>query len=119
MIAVAMPRPTTATIAWTRPKRRTWRPKSLVGIGELAGLLGQHDRHAVADRIGEAGGAADQLSGGPVILQRRAGDRTDQHLEQARIDLARRGRRGVSGGGAGNEGGGGLGHGRTPEDEIL
>src|SRR5438876_538598 len=57
---------TTAPIAWASPNRRT-ALKSLVAIAQLARLFRQHDRHAVADRISEAGRAADQLALGAVV----------------------------------------------------
>ena len=53
---------------------------------QLARLLGQHDRNAVAHRIGQARLAADQLAGLAVILQRSLGQRTDQDFQQPRID---------------------------------
>src|SRR6266700_6280836 len=55
---------------------------------ELAGFLGQHDRNAVADRIGELGGARDQLLLGGVVFERALGQRADQDLEQLGIDAA-------------------------------
>src|SRR4029078_1675122 len=51
-------------------------------------FLGQHDRDAIADRIGELGGARDQLLLVAVAFQRTLGDGADQHLEQLRIDAA-------------------------------
>ena len=57
---------------------------------ERAGLLGQHHRHAVAHRIGQPRGAADQLAARRGRTSSGAlGHRTDQHLQQARIDLGR------------------------------
>ena len=53
---------------------------------QLAGLLGQHDRDAVAHRIGQASLAADQFACFTVIFQRALGQRTDQDLQQPRID---------------------------------
>ena len=55
-------------------------------VVELPRLLLQHDRDAVADRIGEARGAADQLLAGLVVDERGLGARANQDLEQARID---------------------------------
>src|SRR5262249_50330916 len=46
----------------------------------------QHDRDAVADRIGELGGTRDQLLLLRVIFQRRLGDRAHQDFEQLRVD---------------------------------
>src|SRR5260221_9098556 len=51
-------------------------------------LVGEHDRDAVADRVGELGGAADQLLALGVIFERRLGERADQDLEELRIDGA-------------------------------
>ncbi len=53
---------------------------------ELARFLGQHDGNAVADRVGEARGAADQLLALGVVVERGLGQRTDQDLEQLRIE---------------------------------
>src|SRR5215472_8497150 len=50
-------------------------------------LVDQHDRDAVADRVGEPGLLADQLLGFAVIAQRRLAQRTDQDLEQPRVDF--------------------------------
>src|SRR6185369_14311343 len=48
----------------------------------------QHDRDAVADRIGELGRARDQLLPLRVVFQRALGERTDEDLQQLRIDAA-------------------------------
>src|SRR6516162_11429781 len=56
-------------------------------VAQLAGLVDQHDRDAVADRIGEPGLLADQLLGFAVVAQRRLRQRTDQDLEQPRVDF--------------------------------
>src|SRR5579871_4070417 len=53
---------------------------------DLARLLGQHDRNAVADRISELCGARDQLLTGRVELERPLGQRADQDLQQFGID---------------------------------
>src|SRR5579875_4144385 len=45
-------------------------------------LAGQHHRHAAADGIGEAGGAADQLLLVAVIAQHALGQGADQDLQQ-------------------------------------
>src|SRR5260221_1921387 len=81
---------TTAPIACAMPKRRAALKSrdSLVAIAQLARLFRQHNRHAVADRVGEAGGAADQLALGPVEFQGPMGHRADQDLQEARVDLA-------------------------------
>src|ERR1700757_4651572 len=49
---------------------------------DLARLFRQHDRDAVADRIGELCGARDQLLPRGVELQRSLGDRAHQDFEQ-------------------------------------
>src|SRR5262249_32787334 len=49
-------------------------------------FLGQHDRDAVADRIGELGLAGDQLLFGRVIFKRPFGDRAHEDFQQFRID---------------------------------
>src|ERR1700688_3775224 len=51
-----------------------------------AGFLGQHDRDAVADRIGQLGGARDQLLLLRVVFERALGQRADQDFKQLRID---------------------------------
>src|SRR3954452_23680275 len=51
-------------------------------------LFGQHDRNAVADRIGELGGARDQLLLLAVVFKRALGERADQDFEQLGIDAA-------------------------------
>src|SRR5438067_5661392 len=56
-------------------------------VPQLARLVDQHDRNAVADRIGEPRLLADQLLRLAVVAQRRLGQRTDQNLQQFRIDL--------------------------------
>src|SRR5580692_8663649 len=53
---------------------------------EVTGFLGQHDRNAVADRIGELGRARDQFLLLRVVFERRFGQRTDQDFQQLRID---------------------------------
>src|SRR3954468_246492 len=53
---------------------------------QLACLFGQHDRNAVADRIGELGGARDQLLLLAVVLERPLGERAHEDFEQFRID---------------------------------
>src|SRR5580692_67515 len=49
-------------------------------------FIGQHDRDAVADRIGELGRARDQLLFLRVIFQRTLGQRTDQDFKKFWID---------------------------------
>src|SRR2546423_15524517 len=55
---------------------------------QLARLFGQHDRNAVADRIGELGGARDQLLLLAVIFERPLGEWAHEDFEQFRIDAA-------------------------------
>src|SRR5215472_10834348 len=62
------------------------RPAALF-VGELAGFLGQHDRNAVADRIGESGFATDQLLPFAIVDQRRLRHRADENLEKLGIDV--------------------------------
>src|SRR5258707_6555495 len=56
-------------------------------ITQGARLVDQHDRDAVADRIGEPRLLADQLLRRAVIAQRPLGQWTDQDLQQFRIDV--------------------------------
>src|SRR6516162_1658080 len=56
-------------------------------VAQTPRFVDQHDRDAVADRIGEPRLLADQLLGLAVIAQRRLGQRTDEDLEQPRIDF--------------------------------
>src|SRR5476649_2137092 len=51
-------------------------------------LFGQHDRNAVADRIGELGGARNELLLFGVVFQHALGQRTDQDFQKLRIDAA-------------------------------
>src|SRR5215208_4034777 len=51
-------------------------------------LFRQHDRDAVADRIGKLGRARDQLLLLGIVLQRTFGQWTDQDFQQLRIDAA-------------------------------
>src|SRR5437588_10749623 len=53
-----------------------------------ARLFRQHDRNAVADRIGELGGARDQLLLLAVVFERALGERSDEDFEQLGIDAA-------------------------------
>ena len=64
-----------------------------------ARFLRQHDRNAVADRIGELGLARDQLLLGGVVFQRGLGQRADQDFQKLGIDAAR-----AFGGGDGGHG---------------
>src|ERR1041384_2367548 len=49
-------------------------------------LFGQHDRNAVADRVGELGGARDQLLALAVVFERPLGERADENFEKLRVD---------------------------------
>src|SRR5437660_10906993 len=53
-----------------------------------ARFFGQHDRDAVADRIGELGGARDQLLLLRIVFERALGQRADQNFQELRIDAA-------------------------------
>src|SRR2546426_11581840 len=53
-----------------------------------ARLFGQHDRNAVTDRIGELGGARDQLLFLAIVFKRALGERADEDFEQLGIDAA-------------------------------
>src|ERR1700688_631988 len=55
---------------------------------DLPRLFRQHDRNAVADRIGELGGPRDQLLPRRIEFQRTLGQRTDQDFQQFQIDGA-------------------------------
>ena len=59
--------------------RRGW-PSSVV---EGPGLVGQHDRDAVADRIGELGGAADELLALGIAVAIRCDDCIGFHVKAA------------------------------------
>ena len=51
------------------------------GVIKGPSLLGQHDWHAVANRIGKAGSATDKFLPLGVILQRRLSGWTDQNFQ--------------------------------------
>src|SRR5919199_286602 len=61
-------------------------PAALPSFVELARLLGQHDRDAVADRISELRRAADQLLALAVVFEHGLGDRADQDFKKLRVD---------------------------------
>src|SRR5262249_25505930 len=63
-----------------RARARPWRSV------ELARLVDQHDRNAVADGIGQLRLFADQLLALRVIAQRSLGQRTHEDLEKFGID---------------------------------
>src|SRR5579862_1312167 len=52
----------------------------------LARLFRQHDRDAVADRIGEFRGARDQLLLRRIVFERAFGHRADQDFQQLGVD---------------------------------
>src|ERR1700733_11475504 len=56
-------------------------------VAEAARLVDQHDRDAVADRVGEAGLVADQLLGRAVVAQRRLGQRAGPGLQELGVDV--------------------------------
>src|SRR5439155_10511461 len=62
--------------------------QSPVPLIDLPCLFRQHDRDAVANRIGELGRARDQLLPRRIEFERALGHRTDQDLEQLWIDGA-------------------------------
>src|SRR5262245_44207822 len=51
-------------------------------------FLGQHDRNAVADRVGELGGSGDQLLLLAVVFEGALGEWAHQDFEELRIDAA-------------------------------
>src|SRR3990172_9176937 len=53
---------------------------------QLARLVLEHDRYAVADRESQARGAADQLLARRIVNELGLGARAHQDLEQARVD---------------------------------
>src|SRR3954451_15314501 len=55
---------------------------------DLPCLFREHDRDAVADRVGEFGGARDQFLPCAVEFQRPLGQRTDQDFQKLWIDAA-------------------------------
>src|SRR4051812_39847725 len=67
--------------SWLAGWRRQPCPVILV-IAQRAGLVHQHDRDAVADRIDEPGLLADQLLRRPVVAQRAFGQRAHQDFEK-------------------------------------
>src|ERR1700676_2079738 len=71
-------------------QRRRWRMalgERALRVAQRAGLVDEHDRNAVADRIGETGLVADQLLRRPVIAQRPLGQRADQDLQELGVDI--------------------------------
>ncbi|CCG41608.1 hypothetical protein PHAMO_280142 [Magnetospirillum molischianum DSM 120] len=63
---------------------------SAVAAGfEYAGLVGQHDRNAVANRIGQTGFVIDQFLATRIVAQRRVRSRCDQDFQQLGIERGR------------------------------
>src|SRR5207248_6263773 len=58
-------------------------------LAQGARLVDQHDRDAVADRIGEPRLLADQFLRGAIIAQRPLGQGTDQDFQQLGVDVGR------------------------------
>src|SRR5262249_38847818 len=56
-------------------------------VAQPARLVDQHDRDAVADRVGEARLLADQLLSFAVVAQWSLGQRTDEDLQQPRVNF--------------------------------
>src|ERR1700680_34198 len=80
---------TEAALCRARSRRRQFRQalRAEFVVAQGPRLVDQHDRDAVADRIGEPRLFADQLLRCAVIAQRPLGQRADQDLEQLRVDL--------------------------------
>src|SRR5690554_2764294 len=75
---------------------------------QSSSLLRQHDRNAIADRIGELCFPRDQFLAHSVVFERRLGNRTDENFKQRWVDGARwRFGARISG------------HGRTPSASIY
>jgi len=58
----------------------------LIPSFQPARFLGQHDRYAVPDRVGELGLAGDQLLPFGIVFKRALGEGTDEDFQQFRID---------------------------------
>src|SRR6185437_9049000 len=52
------------------------------GVGKFAGFVRQHDRDAVADRIGKSRLFAHKFLPFAVVMQRRLGERADEDFQQ-------------------------------------
>src|SRR5690606_14112670 len=70
-----------------RPAPPTHRFRDALVLVQGARLVDQHDRNAVADRIGEPRLLADQLLAHTVVAQRPLGQRTDQKVQELGVDL--------------------------------
>src|SRR4051794_13573898 len=53
-----------------------------------ARVLGQHDRDAIADRIGKLGGAGNELLPFRIVFERPLGEGADEDFEELGIDAA-------------------------------
>ena len=56
--------------------------KNSLSVFEFSRFIRQHDRNAVADRIGQLGRSRDQLPGIRVVFKGRLGNRTDKQFKQ-------------------------------------
>src|SRR6516164_8071924 len=72
-----------AAAVWLR-----WRAPQESQLFEPAGFFRQHDGDAVADRIGELGGARNQFLLLGIIFERALGERADQNFEELTVDGA-------------------------------
>src|SRR5579859_652480 len=61
--------------------------RRLIAISQLAGFFWEHDGDAVADGVSQTRRAADKLALFTIVFQHAVGHRTDQDLQQSRIDL--------------------------------
>ena len=75
-----------AGVGGTVPRLLKARGCEAQALVEPPRFVRQHDRDAVADRVGELGGAADQLLALGVVFERRLGQRADQNLQELRIE---------------------------------
>src|SRR5690606_16775637 len=78
--------------ALLRPAPRAPRFRDALVLVQGARLVDQHERNAVADRIGEARLLAEQLLARAVVAQRPLGQRTDQKVEELGVDRIGSGR---------------------------
>jgi len=63
-----------------------WDVLSASGV-ELACFFRQHDRYALADGISEPGGLTYEFTRGPVVNERRLGDRAHKDFEENGIEF--------------------------------
>src|SRR5579875_474759 len=105
-VALMAPRPVAVRAIGLRPnatRRGSGTAAAVQASFQPARFLRQHDRNHVANGIGKLGLARDQLLPFGVVFERALRQRTDENLQQFRIDAAR----GTFGGRRG-------GHGRLP-----